>query len=58
MAEILTHPKCPAKEKAWEFPDGSKVWIESGPDKNLTVCQAIYMLDEVKFRIHSMMHDE
>ncbi len=58
MAEILEHPKLLAKEKAWDFPDGSKVWIEAAPGQNLTVYKAVYMLDDVKFRIHSMMYRE
>lgn len=58
MADILEHPRAFAKEKAWEFKDGSKVWIEAPPGGHLTVCEAIYMLDDVKFRIHSMMRAE
>lgn len=55
MADILQHPNSDAKEKAWEFADGSKVWIEAAPDKYLTVCEAIYMLEDVKWRILAMM---
>jgi len=58
MADILEHPRMLAKEKVWEFADGSRVWIEAAPDKPLTVCECIYMLDDVKFRIHSMMREE
>lgn len=58
MAEILEHPRAFAKEEAWTFKDGSKVWIEPAPGEHLTVCEAIYMLDDVKFRIHSMMRRE
>lgn len=58
MADILEHPRAHVKEKAWDFKDGSKLWIEAAPGGHLTVCEAIYMLDDVKFRIHSMMYKE
>lgn len=55
MADILEHPRAYAKEDAWEFADGSKVWIEAAPGSHLTACEAIYMLEDVKFRILQMM---
>jgi len=58
MADILEHPKAFAKEKAWDFADGSKLWIESAPDKHLTICESIYMLEDVKFRILKMMRED
>lgn len=58
MADILEHPRALSKEKSWDFADGSKIWIEGAPDKPLTVCEVIYMLDDVKFRIHKMMYED
>ncbi len=58
MADILEHPQAFAKEKSWDFADGSKVWIEAAPGKHLTVCETIYMLDDIKYRIHKMMYEQ
>lgn len=60
MADVLDHPykKELAEEKAWDFPDGSSVLIKAGEGHNLTVSQAVYMLEDVKHRIMLMMHDE
>lgn len=55
MADILEHPNNLASEKPFNFPDGSSVLIRAGDTGILTVAQAVYMLDEVKFRIHTMM---
>lgn len=58
MADILEHPMALAKEKSWDFLDGSKVWIEAAPGKSLTVCECIYMLNDIQFRILKMMYEE
>lgn len=55
MADILEHPNALASEKPFAFPDGSNILITAGDSGILTVAQAVYMLDEVKFRIHTMM---
>ena len=55
MADILEHPNAIASEKPFYFPDGSSILLTAGDTGVLTVAQAVYMLDEVKFRIHTMM---
>lgn len=55
MADILEHPNAFEAEKPFDFPDGSSILITAGDTGFLTVAQAVYMLDEVKFRIHTMM---
>lgn len=59
MAEILEHPTVEyAKEKPWDFPDGSSILITVGEGQHLTLQKAIYMLDDVKFRIHKMNYEQ
>lgn len=59
MAEILVHPNgADVADKPFLFPDGSSIQISHGDTGFLTVAQAIYMLDEVKFRIHTAMKGE
>lgn len=55
MADILEHPM--ALAESWDFLDGSKVWIEAAPGKSLTVCECIYMLNDIQYRIHKMMYE-
>jgi hypothetical protein len=59
MAEILEHPKAEelAKEKPFDFPDGSSVLITAGEGEYLTVAKAVYMLEDVKYRILQMMRE-
>lgn len=57
MADILDHPDKFAKDKAWEFPDGSSILITAGENQHLTVSQAVYMLEDIKYRILQMMRE-
>lgn len=58
MDNILKHPKADelTDESTWDFKDGSTVTIKSGEGKPLTVQAAIYLLQDVQFRINSMMY--
>lgn len=57
MAEILNHPDAFAKEKPFDFPDGSSIMITAAEGDHLTVSKAVYMLEDVKYRILQMMRD-
>jgi hypothetical protein len=59
MAEILDHPKAGySGEQVWDFPCGSKLTIKEGDGNPLTVAHAIYLLENVKFQILTMMMKE
>lgn len=58
MADIIDHPNALAEEKPFDFPDGSSILITSGDRGFITVEQAVYMLDQVKYRIHRMMDND
>lgn len=60
MGDVLKHPKADefTDEQAWNFKDGSTVTIKSGEGKPLTVQAAIYLLQDVQFRINKMMYRE
>jgi hypothetical protein len=58
MAEILEHPNAiPTEDQPWNFPDGSSVFMKAPDGQRLTVSQAIYMLEDIKFRILSMTYN-
>lgn len=59
MADILDHPYKQelAEDRAWDFPDGSSILITAGENQHLTVSQAVYMLEDVKYRILQMMRE-
>lgn len=56
MADILEHPKFGSTgEQIWNFPCGSQVILKEGDSNPLTVAHAIYLLENVKFQIMTMM---
>ena len=55
MADILEHPKFGSTgEQVWDFPCGASITIKEG-DAPLTVSSAVYLLENVKFQILTMM---
>jgi hypothetical protein len=56
MADILEHPKFGSNgEQVWDFPCGAQVILKEGEDNPLTVAHAVYLLENVKFQILTMM---
>ena len=56
MADILQHPKFGDKgEQVWNFPCGASITIKEGDSNPLTVAHAVYLLENVKFQILTMM---
>ena len=56
MADIIKYPKgTDIGDDVFLFPDGSSIKLNPGDSGFLTVAQAVYMLDEAKFRIHTAM---
>ena len=57
---IIKHPKADEliDEQTWNFRDGSTIAIKAGEGKPLTVQAAIYLLQDVQFRINKMMYSE
>lgn len=60
MGDVLKHPKADdvLGEQTWNFLDGSSLAIKAGEGKPLTVQSAIYLLQDVQFRINKMMYRE
>jgi hypothetical protein len=60
MAEILSHPTIGeySKKETFSFEDGGSITLEVGPNNRLSYKEAIYMLEDVKFRIMTMMYRE
>ena len=59
LADIIKHPDADYDgKKTYEFSDGSSIIIKSGEPRGVTAAEAIYMLDDVKYRIHKMMHGD
>ncbi len=58
MADVIDHPDKFTRDKAWPFADGSSVVILAPEGQHLTVCEAVYMLEDVKYRILKMMHED
>lgn len=61
-SEIIVHPDGLSAEE-FQFADGSTVTVRVGPDalsgraRQLTVEAAVFLLEQAKFRILSMMKD-
>lgn len=56
---VVKHPNADdlEDEVTYKSKDGSSVTIKAGEGKPLTVKDAIYLLDDAKFRIHKMMYE-
>lgn len=59
MADIIRHPDADYNgQETYNFPDGSSIILKSGETRGVTAAEAVYMLDDVKYRIHKMMHGD
>ncbi len=54
MSDIIEFPNAVEADQEFGFIDGSSVIIKAGDAGIITLAQAVYMLDEIKYRLHKM----